>query len=155
MRDWKRFASWSKENGFSLDSELELLDQQIIVGTKRKLDKEVLSTEKGFRTAVHETIVESDVESDWITTIGGIRWTKQDTLARRGKQPVLTPYGMRRLAKRRKQKKITAFGETKAASDWAKDSRAKVSDKIITERLAKKWTAEEAITTPARQRPIR
>ena len=46
--------------------------------------------------------------------------------------------------------KITAFGETKCALEWARDLRCRVSDSTILYRLRKLgWDSESAIATPA------
>lgn len=49
-------------------------------------------------------------------------------------------------------RKLTAFGETKAACEWAKDERCKTSYGNILERIdVLKWDAERAISTPKRK----
>jgi len=46
--------------------------------------------------------------------------------------------------------RIAAFGETKCAMEWSRDSRCSVSDSSILYRLRKLgWSAESAITVPA------
>lgn len=50
--------------------------------------------------------------------------------------------------------RVTAFGETKTASEWAEDARCFVTPGRLTKRLRSGWQAEKAITT-APQNPGR
>lgn len=50
---------------------------------------------------------------------------------------------------------VTAFGETRGISDWARDPRCKVGLTGLVDRLRRSWTAEEALTTPPFQQPRR
>ena len=45
---------------------------------------------------------------------------------------------------------ISAFGETKNISDWARDSRCTVTRKALCYRFAQGWEAHHAITKPSR-----
>jgi DNA-binding NarL/FixJ family response regulator len=50
-------------------------------------------------------------------------------------------------------RRITAWGLTKTASEWARDPRAEVSVEVIRRRLAAGWLPEDAITTGKKQEP--
>lgn len=52
--------------------------------------------------------------------------------------------------KRRGRRFITAFGETKSASDWAADKRCAVSRDTLLARLNDGWPNEKAISAPSR-----
>lgn len=54
----------------------------------------------------------------------------------------------RRSRRGKRQRLIKAWAEMKSAAAWAKDSRAAVSDKIISRRIEAGWREEDAICTP-------
>lgn len=81
----------------------------------------------------------------WYYPIEQIVWTSHKNLSRRKTVPHLTSYGMKHW-KNGQIKRITAWNETKSAYAWSKDARAKVTDKIITRRISKGWTPEDAIS---------
>ena len=86
-----------------------------------------------------------------------MQWTSHKELAKRKTPANLTSYGTKHFKDTYKAptqvKRITAWNEIKTANAWSKDARAKVSDKIITQRISKGWTAEDAISTPANVKP--
>jgi hypothetical protein len=86
-----------------------------------------------------------------------MKWTSHKELAKRKTPANLTSYGHQHFKDTYKAptpvKRITAWNETKTANAWSKDARAGVSDKIITRRILKGWTAEDAISTPANNTP--
>jgi hypothetical protein len=49
--------------------------------------------------------------------------------------------------------RISAFGEERILRDWLDDPRCVVSRQTLRKRLREGWSPEDAITTPARQRP--
>jgi len=56
-------------------------------------------------------------------------------------------------ANTRRVKRITAFGETKCAAEWARDERCKVSASALSDRISsKRWKAEDAITSSSNER---
>jgi hypothetical protein len=65
-------------------------------------------------------------------------------------EAVLTPNYEGRLAKKRGplRKLFTAWGEAKTAEEWSKDSRGKVSAKLIRARISTGFTPEEAVSLP-------
>ena len=81
----------------------------------------------------------------WYYPIEQIVWTSHKNLSRRKTVPHLTTYGMKHW-KNGQINRITAWNETKTANAWSKDARAGVSDKIITRRISKGWTPEDAIS---------
>lgn len=52
----------------------------------------------------------------------------------------------------RKNRFITAFGETKCVSEWVEDQRCVVSQSILVDRLNLNWNPEEAIATAKQMR---
>jgi len=53
----------------------------------------------------------------------------------------------------RRVKRITAFGETKCAAEWARDERCKISASALSDRVSsKRWKAEDAITSSSNER---
>ena len=53
----------------------------------------------------------------------------------------------------RRVTKITAFGETKCASEWSRDERCTISENALLDRVkSKKWKVEDAITFPPNER---
>lgn len=49
-----------------------------------------------------------------------------------------------------RNRRVTAFGETKCVAEWAEDSRCKASLKVLYQRLGRSWPPEKAIATPMR-----
>lgn len=47
---------------------------------------------------------------------------------------------------------LTAFGETKCATDWMKDERCIISIGLLRKRLKDKWEHEKALTFPSRNK---
>lgn len=47
---------------------------------------------------------------------------------------------------------VAAFGETKCVADWSQDSRCRVSDETIRQRLKRGWAPEAAISCPRTDR---
>jgi hypothetical protein len=47
---------------------------------------------------------------------------------------------------RKREKMITAFGETKCLADWARDPRCKVSLEALQQRIRAGWNPQAAIT---------
>lgn len=167
--NWHKFAEWSLRNGFSINSQLELLDLEVIPNKKLVVHRSKKWVEGKLVIKTTPRVVNSDDATDFIRCYKRLRWVDKRALRSRFKRtarrrpkvepPILTAYGRDQMKKQTKGEKILAFGERKTAHAWQDDPRAKVSDKIITGRLndLKKfdWTPEEAITTPARQKPKR
>lgn len=177
----RRFEQWSRENGFSIDAELVLVNARVIPDTK--LDC------RWTKNWVNGTLVleqEWDVEDDpsleippecWITDYD-VQWVPLAELVRAKPLPPMPRYNLmrvraarkamreqlrsevraakelkvRRSRKGKRPKLITAWGETKSANAWARDTRATVSDKVISRRIAAGWKEEDAIST-ARGKP--
>lgn len=51
--------------------------------------------------------------------------------------------------------KITAFGESKGAREWAADERCHVTHSCVLRRIKKGWLPEDAITKPATPHHLR
>ncbi len=88
----------------------------------------------------------------WYYPMEQIVWTSHKNLSRRKTVPNLTSYGHKHW-KSGQVTRINAWGETKTASSWAKDSRSCVSDKTITKRIGAGWKPEVAISAPANIKP--
>ena len=52
---------------------------------------------------------------------------------------------------RRDNRLIEAFGEVKCVSEWSRDPRCRVRDRVIYKRLNSGWSPERAITSPPRR----
>lgn len=153
VENLKGFATWSLANGFSLESELELVGPFHVPGTRLEVERE-------REWIDHRLVFDRDYtlweEGDpgapeirpehWITDFTELRWVKRDNLARRNEPYRLTAYGQKRMKGRRQRVLLTCFGETKTASSWAKDPRCGVSDKTLIGRKEAGWSDCDAIT---------
>lgn len=59
--------------------------------------------------------------------------------------------GSQQASNTRRNRLMTAFGETKIMSRWAEDPRCVVRQPVLSMRKRRGWGDEEAITTPARK----
>jgi hypothetical protein len=159
-RTYSRFRDWSHRNGFSLETELELLGKHIEPGTrleKRKVSGEEYWLPDWYQVTETELFYAAEgqeiPEREWITNYEEVRWVSQDDLARRKKKFELTAYGKKRLNDRRKPLILVLDGEEKSAAAWADDPRCAVSDKVLKARKEKGWSDSDAILTPPRKQP--
>lgn len=150
------FARWSLQSGFSLESELELINPRIIECVVARPRSALIWNPDGtahFEFYSRWFVDDEAPASAWITDYD-IRWTSHATL--RSRQNVcLTPYGHRRFKnmsrdrRRRKRARVRYKGKRWSLSALASLPEAAVSDKIIRKRLEAGWSVVEAITRPA------
>ena len=154
--DLEGFALWSLAHGFSLQSELELVNPRIVphVVSRRVHDK-IYGLDG---TCTYERVGRVEYDEDalpesWVTDFD-FRWSSHLNLLA-SQEAVLTPYGEKQLAKRRrrskrgKPSKHKYNGQVYSLSALARLPEAVVSDKVIKRRLRAGWTASAAITTIA------
>lgn len=154
--DMLRFVRWSLTHGYSLRSELELLNPRVCDGlvSRDKYDKDFARGLLRFDYVGRVEVDETADPSQWITDYD-IRWTPHSELRRRP-DAVLTPHGRNRFrkllrgSKRGRKARVRFDGKRWSISALAKHPLAVVTDKIIRRRLDAGWSVEEAISTPAR-----
>jgi hypothetical protein len=153
--DILRFVRWSLTNGYSLRSELELLNPRVCEGlvSRDKYGKDFTHGLLRFDYVGRVEVDETADPSQWITDYD-IRWTSHSELRRRP-DAVLTPHGRNRLkdhlrgSKRGRKARVRFNGKRWSIAALAKHPLAVVSDKIIRRRIDAGWSVEEAISTPA------
>lgn len=102
-------------------------------------------------TICDEWLNDFKVFYDWAINNG---WVKKLTLEREDNDGNYTPDNCKwatmkeQSRNRRSNINITAFGETKCATDWALDERCKTGVYGIYSRIKKGWDAESAIALP-------
>jgi hypothetical protein len=149
--DKELFYELATEQGATTRHELELLGDPIYMDgvTFNKHWKKNLKAKK-FLSELQFFTDENGGFSYY--PIEQMKWTSHKELAKRKTPANLTSYGHQHFKDTYTApipvKRITAWNETKSANAWSKDARARVSDKIITRRISKGWTPEDAISSP-------
>lgn len=150
------FAWWSLRSGFSLSSEIELINPRVVEHVVFQRRSDLDWSKSGLPQWVFRSPWRYDPDSsekDWITDYDVV-WTPHHRLRARSNAK-LTKYGQDRLkatkrgAIRGRKSKIKHKGRWHTLAELARLPEAVVSDKAIAKRLAEGWGVTEAITTPA------
>lgn len=148
--DKEKYQNFCKAAGATTNHELEMTGDPIVIDGLTFWKK----WKQNNRKFLLELGIDDNVDGQFtFYPLEQLTWTSHKNLSRRKTKPVLTSYGRKQLA-RNQTNQVRAFGEVKSVSAWANDSRCVVSDKVLKNRLGKKWKAEAAITIPRNQKPI-
>lgn len=147
--DKEKYQNFCKAAGATTNHELEMTGDPIVIDGLTFWKK----WKQNNRKFLLELGIDDNVDGQFaFYPLEQLTWTSHKNLSRRKTKPVLTSYGRKQLA-RNQTNQVRAFGEVKSVSAWANDSRCVVSDKVLKNRLGKKWKAEAAITIPRNQKP--
>lgn len=158
FQNLNEFAWWSLRSGFSLHSEIELVNPRIVRHVVAQRRSKLVWLDSGTSKFEFQLPWKFDPDSEpheWITDYDVV-WTPHHRL-RSKFCPILTPYGAKRLKATkngilRGRKSKFKYGDgLYSASELARLPEALVSDKVIAKRLAAGWSVTEAITTPAQR----
>lgn len=162
FQNLNEFAWWSIRNGFSLHSEVKLINPRIVEHVVVQRRSKIVWLDSVTTNFEYQLPWKHDPESlahEWITAYDVV-WTPHHRL-RAKKQRTLTPYGEKRLKRtkrgslRGRCSQVRYQGRTCSVAELARLPESVVSDKVIAKRLEEGWNVDEAVTTPrgSRGRP--
>ena len=149
------FAWWSIRNGFSLHSEVELINPRIVEHVVVQRRSKIVWLDSVTTKFEYQLPWKHDPESlahEWITDYDVV-WTPHHRL-RAKKTRILTPYGEKHLKRtkrgslRGRCSMVRYRGRKCSVAELARLPEAVVSDKVIAKRLEEGWGVDQAVTTP-------